>query len=307
MKGYAVLGFIPIALVCGSCALRPPLPSEHRVSVGEVIERVQCELAEAVRPHLARHEWLNDMAAGYVLTLKVEDEGSVAPSADIIDLLAKGTFTLSLAGAATHTANRTASMDFSVNVDDLANYDCDSGRLHDFPVRYFSDGTGLKDWLDRIVAGIDRDDKDRVQQPEKFGHTLEFGIKLTAGVTPSWVFVHAKPKVAVAASRKDNHSLAVGFVKRVRPSAPKPIDVFVTNFPKWMQKPSATEELEGSRKSAERRDRDERTGPTKRRGKKDRSPRGKRGFTPVDPFTQDRLDRYLYQQEQRGNPLLQRQ
>ena len=66
--------YIMPIFVLGGCAINPGLPDDGRVSIGEVIERVQCEMKAAYSANTARHPWLRNWAAGYTLNLEREDK-----------------------------------------------------------------------------------------------------------------------------------------------------------------------------------------------------------------------------------------
>jgi hypothetical protein len=157
---------------------------------------------------------LEEWAVGYTLVLRGEDEGTLAPSTEFIDVLSHGTHTLGLSAGATRTANRTATLDFSSYVSDLKNFKCALGPAPDGRYRYFAAGTGVREWLDRIMPAFDG--RGPVQVPDRVGQTLEFVIRMSAGVTPAWSFVHRKPRAGAILSRKDTHTLAVVLVQARR-------------------------------------------------------------------------------------------
>lgn len=294
----AIVFALPLLFATG-CSIAPSLPSERRISITEVVDAVQCELAEAVKPYLnhPEHGWLKNWAAGYILTLKVEDEASVVASSDFIDILSAGTLTVSANGGAAHFGNRTASIEFSLFLADLDGYVCTRPEPRS---RYFTGGTGLAEWMDRVVAARGADD--RIQPPTKFGHSLDFAVKLNAGGGPAWVFATYRPKAGLSASRKNTHTLAITFTERAKAPDRFGTKVQITNWhemPSHSHRPREYYYDDGGARTEE---------PPQPPKKQPETPRKKfapRGFTPVDPATQDKLDRDLDRLERRSQPDLQ--
>ena len=216
MKSWAAFA-IPAVLLTG-CAVPPRLPDDARVNVQEIVDRVQCELYDAYVYYTQRHKrreefvWLKDMAAAYSLQLSVDQVGGVSVSSDFIHLISAGTFTLGTGAGAKATTTRTAKLGFSLYLKDLRKPDS-CPEPESSKGLYFSGGTGMREWLDRVLESFDKSDQLYKQRPNTLSHQLEFIVAVDGNVSPSWSLRHAKPKGALNGSIKDTHTLTIALAK----------------------------------------------------------------------------------------------
>lgn len=216
MRPYLLRWLAIGMLTVSGCTAAPRLPPEHRISIAEVVDRVQCELQELVEAYTVRHpqsqnyQWLLDWAAAYELSLQVDATGNVSATSDIIDILSAGIFTLTLGAGASEASQRIAVVKFSINLAELQGYRC---AREPNAWRFFGRDTGMRDWIDRVMGSYDAEDRLVKHRPSTFSQSLEFKIKLEGSASGLWSFVHAKTKPALGGSLQDGHKLAVAFAE----------------------------------------------------------------------------------------------
>jgi hypothetical protein len=149
--------FIRAALLCGAlsgCARTPDLPDESRIQLAEIVDRVKCELHDAVAAHPRYYPWLMKWAAGLELTLKVKAEGAGSASSDYIWPISLGTFKLALSGALTENAVRTALFKISMPLSYTLHYTCPLGPAYGPSRRDLTGDLGLREWGHGSSLGV---------------------------------------------------------------------------------------------------------------------------------------------------------
>jgi hypothetical protein len=289
----AGLCVLPI-LVLGGCAINPGLPDERRVSIGEVIERVQCEMKAAYVANTVRHPWLRNWAAGYTLSLEREDKRGLDLNGSIISALNPGTFSLGGKVGLSETGTETGSVEFNFKLFALEKLDCES-KPFDNRATYFTGSTGFEAWFQRVADGIDTRKTDLIDEPKAFGHSLTFKVSGSGSISPGWSLPTGSWGGSPAASRLDTYILKVGFTRIAGP--PPIVQVEVTNFPAWLK---AGEPLRSAPSDAKQ-------APVNQRRKPSALPAGTRLLRspPLDAETQRSLERLI--DRQGPNDLFRRQ
>jgi hypothetical protein len=81
----------------------------RRVSVAEVVHNTRCELYEAVRDNVRAHPWLEQWAATFAFSFKVERDLNASTDTTYLIPVQYGTFSLEITGALNQSAQGTAS------------------------------------------------------------------------------------------------------------------------------------------------------------------------------------------------------
>lgn len=206
------------AVSLAGCSI-PPLIDDNFVSVGEVVEHVRCELRQA------REEYpqLNDWVGAFGLNLIVLANQSADLSADWV-ILMPGTNTLKLTPSlgASNKVRREGNMKFDIVFRELPPGPCPSVERPGL-YRLYGD-FGLKEWIGKILT------QHRIP-PKQFDYTLEFGLKVSAGIKPVISIVRLTDTNTLSADRTDTHTLTVTFARRIDPPMPSAQVVCVANLP----------------------------------------------------------------------------
>ena len=289
--------------ICGSallagCALHPGLPDERRISIAEVIERVQCEMKAAYDANKGRHPWLKNWAAGYVLSLERVDERSISFGGTIINTMSAGVLNLAGKAGGGEKATETGNVSFTFNLPDLDHIAC---AVSETPSRgiYFSGETGAAAWISRIADGIDEREKDLVTIPDSFGHTIAFVVSGNGSITPTWSAATGNATATPLLSRADTYNLKLGLVKIPTPPKEKIQKVEVTNFPAWMKsgRPAQPAPEPGARPLSK----SDGAPKAKALSTSPSAPNRRSRTAPVDPETQRQIDRVIERLERFEN------
>ena len=280
----AGLCVMPI-VVLGGCAINPGLPDERRVSISDVMMRVQCELKAAYTGNVAKHPWLTDWAAGYTLTLDRQDKVGVDVGGAVLNTLSGGVLTLNGKVGASETASETGIVSFGFYLRDLERVACSETQQHARGI-YFSGSTGVEAWFMRVADGIDESSTDLVKTPTSFGHVIDFKVSGSGSITPSWTAVAGNASGMASLTRSDQYNLKLGFTAIPAPPSNKPIRVEVVNFPSWLK--SATPQAFGTPPVPQPKG----PPPPKAKAQSDQPP-ARRTLRSLDVDTQRQIDRVL--------------
>jgi hypothetical protein len=115
------------ALLVGGCVTVPSLDG-NRIAISDVVERVKCDLADAL-PDPYKYPWMAGWVAKVDLTLIVNEQAGLTPTVNFIDLRPSSfvpgvgniaqSFIFGAAAGATTTAVRTDSLSFSLSMVEL--------------------------------------------------------------------------------------------------------------------------------------------------------------------------------------------
>ena len=202
--------------MCG-CAYVPPLEQaagdfEPHILIGEIVDRVKCEISDAFGDKLddARFAWLNDWTAKVDLTLQINDQAGVSPTAsytrfqkNAFNFAAGSTsltttsiaavnqfFTLSAGAGYGESAQRAETVSFTVSLKEMRDWRNRSFKHINWEVGpdaaaqfCFSNkpelrgNLGLKEWIDSAL------------------YPVETG-QLQSGIHPSPIGAPSKPQVS---------------------------------------------------------------------------------------------------------------
>ncbi len=171
MRGVSKRQLIFVASVgalATACTHVPELETGPEVSVSQIVERVKCELVQAMQPYLVRrteYDWLQRWTAGVDLTLVVTNQSGVTPSVSFIDPMTQvvlksigsfsQNFTLGLGAGATTAATRNETISFALSLKEiekeLANHSCILPEGHNL-----NSGLGLSEWVASAFDPIEK-------------------------------------------------------------------------------------------------------------------------------------------------------
>jgi hypothetical protein len=158
MRWLKFLGVLSTLLVAG-CTSTPPLHVDG-IAIGEVVERVKCEIAFAIpKPQppypTGRYQWLRNWTAKVDLTLITNSRSQVTPSASFINPISAGTFTFGLSAGLDTSAERTETLSFTLSMREMWEYrkraQC---NLPDG--RGARGDLGLQEWIESALAPVDK-------------------------------------------------------------------------------------------------------------------------------------------------------
>lgn len=215
-------------LLVAGCAGVPQLDIPSRLTVAQIVDKIQCEVWQAWEKNreLAKKGRVKRPTHTYLavasLTLQVDDSAGVSPTVSFIEPLAvAGTqFTFGASAALKGARQRIYTEAFSLLVDDAKEEFCNLPRDN-------FDLTGDLGIVDAVDLGLgSTDPKDRVtfaEDKEAFGHSIQFVVtKSVSGVGPTWTLVNfTGPGGLLGAERVDTHRLLVSFVRVKIPPLPK--------------------------------------------------------------------------------------
>jgi hypothetical protein len=156
-----------LALPLAGCDTLPPLERGPAVSTSQIVERVKCELAQAVEPYLRKGNpfpWFQKWTAEIDLTLVVTDQTGLTPSVAFIEPLRNAVFpgissivqnfTFGASAGLNSTATRTEQLSFAIALKDapaeLKNPNCSA-----LPnIRDLNANLGMSEWIESAFEPI---------------------------------------------------------------------------------------------------------------------------------------------------------
>lgn len=253
-----VKGFIAFAAAgfLAGCTTVPPLPSEKWLAIDAVVDRVQCDLFRAFKDNPGLDgKIIDEYHAGVVLTLKVDDNGSVMPDVSLLGPWGAGTYAAQLNGGITSTFARTVYQKFKVKIKDLKEQhkDCPIDPSHPF-----EDELGLTEWVTTAFNSRTPNDQNNIRSDafsrlDSIGYTLNFTIGVSAKLNPTFARVRSKGGNGIGAGRTNTHTLEVVMVV-ADPPAGIP-EVCIAN-PGYEKCTKATSPFSGAPSASEKIDRE---------------------------------------------------
>ncbi len=212
---FVCAAFILSACFAG-CVRTPDLPDESRMHLGAIVNRVKCELHDAVAAHPRYHPWLLKWAAGMELSLKVKAEGAGSASSDYIWPIQLGTFKLALSGGLKENAVRTALFKISMPLEYTLHYPCPLEPAYGPSRRDLTGDLGLREWVERAVDAVAESDSQ--QQFNGMGHRMEFFLQAAGGVSGNWMIVRSNghkfnPIVGIGGTRENTNTVDIALVR----------------------------------------------------------------------------------------------
>jgi hypothetical protein len=156
-----------LALVgaCGlaSCAAVTEPPSYDGISVNQIVDEVQCELASVYKTTPKQYsDSVTDWVAGVVLDLKVTNEIKAQPTVTITPVITGGTLTVPIGPDFDIQPMRNAEISFDVHMRDLKPGSHAKGKMPDCSqpsgLPEAPDGLGLGAWLSTVAVAAGRSD-----------------------------------------------------------------------------------------------------------------------------------------------------
>jgi len=162
------LGRAGVFLLLAGCVSVPPL-EEDGIAIGEIVQRVKCEIAFAVPepqpPYpTGRYQFMRNWTAKVDLTLIANGRSTITPTATFLDLLPfanipkvssniQRNITLGVGGGLDTTAERTEVLSFSLSLAEMLEF-----KRHaacNLPAgRGLYGNLGLREWLDSALAPV---------------------------------------------------------------------------------------------------------------------------------------------------------
>jgi hypothetical protein len=245
VRVLALLAAVAAALPAGGCVTVPSLDG-NRIAISDVVERVKCDLADAL-PDPYKYPWMANWVAKVDLTLIINEQAGLTPTVSFIDLRPNAivpgvgnfaqSFFFGAAAGATTTAARTDSLSFSLSMVELRYKRQEQACL--FHAGLGLDGDlGLKEWIVSALEPVDRGvlavgyhprlmatrsakGKQRPPAPppgndpplDSISHQVQFVVGLSGSVSPNFTLVKfrgpAQSGSLAAVSRLRTHTLAI--------------------------------------------------------------------------------------------------
>jgi hypothetical protein len=241
----ALLAAVGSALLAGGCVTIPSLEG-NRIAISDVVERVKCDLADAL-PDPYKYPWMANWVAKVDLTLIVNEQAGLTPTVSFVDLRPTAVvpgvgnimqnFVFGAAAGATTTAVRTDSLSFSLSMVELR-YKRQEERCVFYAGLGLDGDLGLKEWIVSALEPVDRGvltvgyhprlmatrsakAKQRPPAPppgndpplDSISHQVQFIVGLSGGVSPNFTLAKfrgpAQSGSLVSASRIRTHTLAI--------------------------------------------------------------------------------------------------
>jgi hypothetical protein len=221
--------------LCG-CVEAPPLnlPQKH-LTVRKMIEHIACEIHEAIQANPHNRKLENDNSWGWVavgaLTVRVDDEGSLAATSSFINpLTATTSFAFGIGGGITADRELMYTENFTIYIKTLeqtsSDYDCrplyGNPLFGDLALRQTIE-LGLRSGVEDSGGPIVYASQNQSSANGAFGQTIQFQLQLTlTGLGPTWTLLRFKGPTGNlgGAYRKDTNELVISFAPATK--APPP-------------------------------------------------------------------------------------
>ena len=194
------------------------------VSLEDVADNIQCELAATYKEYRKDYGWLAHWASSFTITMKRQDKAGLTPK---FDYLEKDIFGIGVTGELFNYSTRSLTTKRTLPLNKLSNHTCN-------PVRsgLLTGSLGLRESIGEALRVRGRNDPALKEEPDDLGYTIEFAIKLGAGVSPSWILTRI-PGVGFGAggSSETTHTLNIAFTNNAEPDPPPPLKVCFVDPP----------------------------------------------------------------------------
>lgn len=219
MKHQNTVGML-FLLGLGGCASLPSSPQERGVSVKQLVDTIQCEVATAYRKNPKIERDLKDFDGKIELEVVVHDETGAGATLAVAPPVTHGLTALNLNADASDTAKRTSKLAFWLHMKELGKHFCLAGLPAGLPELDGSFGLGA--WLDDTVSAFDKGDHANL---DEINYTLEFSIVRSAGGGLIIKAGVATLGAAATAKRTDGHTLKVALTPPAPTEGPLEIKI----------------------------------------------------------------------------------
>jgi hypothetical protein len=202
---------LSVAVACGltGCAIVTEPPSNDGVSVPQIVDEIQCELASVYQSTPKEYAAsVTDWVAGVVLDLKVTNEMIAKPTVTITPGITGGTLTVPIGPDFDIQPMRNAEISFDVHMRDLKPGSHAKGKMPECSQRSglpeAPDGLGLGAWLSTVAIAAGRPDFASLH-----GAVYEIKFFVSRGIHGGFTFQNANVGVDATGSSinktTDNH------------------------------------------------------------------------------------------------------
>lgn len=198
---------------------------DDEVQVSAIIDKIECELKDAYKKHVGAQPVLARWSASFTLDLQRDTAAGVGPKLGYSVPTSTGAFQLDAGAGVSGKKARTLNFTRTIKaLGALSTYECkDAPRTG-----VFTGSLGIEEAFADFLGGADKGDK--VGPPEEVGYTIEFDVKYSAGVTPTFIFTRITGLGAeFSASVEKRNKLTFAFADNPPPDN-SPLRVFVTNW-----------------------------------------------------------------------------
>ena len=243
----ASFGAACFALSAGGCVNVPSI-EHNRIAISEVVERVKCDLADAL-PDPYKYPWMASWVVKVDLTLIINEQSGLTPTVSFIDLRPSSfvpgvgniaqSFILGASAGATATAVRTDSLSFSLSLVELRYKRQEQACRFENGIGLDGD-LGLKEWIASALEPVDRqvltvgyhprlsspkggyDKLPRRPPPpppgndppiDSISHQIQFLVGLSGSISPNFTLVKFRGPATsgslASASRVRTHTLSI--------------------------------------------------------------------------------------------------
>ena len=207
-------GFLVGAGTCvlAGCAAVPAPPEVDGIKVDQIVDAVQCELADVFRHDRQYSSAVRDWVANVVLTLKVVNEVMAKPTVTVTPTITAGTLTVAVGPDFDDQSQRIAEIQFDIHMRDLdpKNRSRSRGRLPDCGgytgLPQAPTGLGLREWVNTVAYAAGRQDFASLA-----GAVYDLKFFISRGLHGGFTFQNAQVNVDATGSSvnksNDNHLL----------------------------------------------------------------------------------------------------
>lgn len=199
-----------IALGLASCSTVPHYNEDPRIRPADVVARVQCELKFAAEDPTLKNLGVDDYAAGFTLSLKVETDVNPNVKGDwVIPYHLTDTFTASPTAGLDDNVVRDSGIKFTLPIAALHDYQCPSyleqAYREDVKAAQISYGSfGLVDWFGRVSGAVQTTN---LAAPGDMNYTVKFAVTGTANPAPGFKIINLTTVVNLPVKRIDTNTL----------------------------------------------------------------------------------------------------
>jgi hypothetical protein len=199
---------IAVATALGGCSNIPPLGIEGPPTIRQIVDEIECEVAEAADkyPRLRREDW----AVAVDLTLQVEETAGLTPTVSFIQPFATAGTSFAFGASAALKGERKRIYEelLDLKINQIRNPRCLART------GYF-DLTGNLGIVEAADLGLGSANLPLPQfhHDKAFGQTIHFELtRNVSGVGPTWTLTHfTGPGGFFGAERVDTHELIISF------------------------------------------------------------------------------------------------
>lgn len=218
LRDKGVIAILAATLGMQACTTAPrPVPKASK-DVSFLVNRLQCELTQAYNRLSPHYPELRSWRAALDLTLKLSDQGTLAPTAGVLSTTSTRLLGIDVGGSYASGAARTEQLKFRIDFKDTVHLVCLDERGQKLDLSQSSPdvpgGFGFYYWIKQSLEATAPEG--RMHAVDTIAEVVEFSVDMSGSVTPSFSILRQtsiNQTAGMSVSKKSLNTLALAITK----------------------------------------------------------------------------------------------